>query len=368
MTMREIDAHVKGFDYMTFHVYRTEVVVDAHTWTLDIRYTTFYQFYMRLLALEKHFPVDFPPKGGLFFSPPPEERQEQLDDFLLGTLAYFDMRGHPKRMGALLDELLQISEHLGVKENDDEDRTASEGSSEEHDDCFLESNQEDEHRSSPRPFATDVEVGSEEPVGALSANGSGEVTSKTVGLASGMSIGADIGQARGTTIATVAGKSTAALEGKGEEVDTRESHDEHSKRTEAEYPVVKWFRRLSTFSSGSVENDELESAEKKKRQEEEEAAAKARAEAEEAAAKVRAEVEEAAAKVRAEVEEAAAKACEKAEAKARAEAMKAELLRAVKAELLRAKQELNLRLTRYRHPVFFRNFVCDVGTSRYSFP
>ncbi|GMF28329.1 unnamed protein product [Phytophthora fragariaefolia] len=125
--MREIDARVTGFDYTTFHAYTTEVEVDGRVWTLAIRYNTFYQFYTRLTALEKHFNVDFPPKGGLFFSPPPEERQEQLDDFLLSTLAYFDMRGHPRRMEALLGELLQIPEHMDVK--DDEERTASEGSS-----------------------------------------------------------------------------------------------------------------------------------------------------------------------------------------------------------------------------------------------
>ncbi|KAG1683743.1 hypothetical protein DVH05_014221, partial [Phytophthora capsici] len=126
--MREIDARVVGFDYTTYHAYTTEVEVDGCSWSLAIRYNTFYQFYTRLTALEKHFTVEFPPKGGLFFSPPPEERQEQLDDFLLSTLAYFDMRGHPKRMGVLLGELLQIPEHLNTKEEDDE-RTASEGSS-----------------------------------------------------------------------------------------------------------------------------------------------------------------------------------------------------------------------------------------------
>ncbi|EEY64619.1 uncharacterized protein PITG_16042 [Phytophthora infestans T30-4] len=126
--MREIDARVTGFEYTTFHAYTTEVEVDGCTWTLTIRYNTFYQFYTRLAALEKHFTVEFPPKGGISFSPPPEERQEQLDDFLLSTLAYFDMRGHPKRMQALLGELLQIPEHLGYK-GDDEERTASEGSS-----------------------------------------------------------------------------------------------------------------------------------------------------------------------------------------------------------------------------------------------
>ncbi|KAH7476540.1 uncharacterized protein KRP23_7222 [Phytophthora ramorum] len=125
--MREIDARVTGFDYTTFHAYTTEVEVDGRSWSLGLRYNTFYQFYTRLAALEKHFTVDFPPKGGLFFSPPPEERQEQLDDFLLSTLAYFDMRGHPRRMEALLSELLQIPEHLGIK--DDDERTASEGSS-----------------------------------------------------------------------------------------------------------------------------------------------------------------------------------------------------------------------------------------------
>ncbi|POM70610.1 Hypothetical protein PHPALM_12922 [Phytophthora palmivora] len=154
--MREIDARVVGFDYTTFHAYTTEVDVGGCTWTLAIRYNTFYQFYLRLVALEKHFTVDFPPKGGLFFSPPPEERQEQLDDFLLSTLAYFDMRGHPKRMEALLGELLQIPEHLGVKDDDGE-HTASEGSSVAEEllldtpiagydghDSFLESGHEDE--------------------------------------------------------------------------------------------------------------------------------------------------------------------------------------------------------------------------------
>ncbi|KAG7392961.1 hypothetical protein PHYPSEUDO_013449 [Phytophthora pseudosyringae] len=126
--MREIDARVTGFDYSSFHAYTTEVEVDGRAWTLAIRYNAFYRFYTRLAALEKHFAVDFPPKGGLFFSPPPEERQEQLDDFLLSTLAYFDMRGRPRRMEALLGELLQIPEHLDSKDDDGE-RTASEGSS-----------------------------------------------------------------------------------------------------------------------------------------------------------------------------------------------------------------------------------------------
>lgn len=125
--MREIDARVTGFDYTTHHSYTTEVEVDGRTWTLGIRFSTFFDFYTRLTALEKHFQVEFPRRGGLFFSPPPEERQEQLDDFLLSTLAYFDMRGHPKRMEALLGELLQIPQHMDVK--DDEERTASEGSS-----------------------------------------------------------------------------------------------------------------------------------------------------------------------------------------------------------------------------------------------
>ncbi|KAG7397529.1 hypothetical protein PHYBOEH_000532 [Phytophthora boehmeriae] len=127
--MREIDARVTGFDYTTFHAYTTEVEVDGHVWTLALRYNTFFQFYTRLTALEKHFNVDFPPKGGLFFSPPPEERQEQLDDFLLSTLAYFDMRGHPKQMGALLSDFLEIPQHMDAKEDEEEDHTASEGSS-----------------------------------------------------------------------------------------------------------------------------------------------------------------------------------------------------------------------------------------------
>lgn len=533
--MREIDARVPGFDYTTFHAYTTEVAVDGRTWTLGIRYNTFYQFYMRLTALEKHFTVEFPPKGGLFFSPPPEERQEQLDDFLLSTLAYFDMRGHPKRMEALLGELLQIPEHMGIKDDDDE-RTASEGSSvaEDHDD-FLEGGHEDEGHDDQEGHTTtqqiveednqvedDVEVDHEElkaeventnheiqvndaeegvvvapaepetkpeaaavepeeeqevakVVSSPKPEGKAQLmqqqlTGGTVAkdyiamlrrrtLVNGaiqaavvstmkenvekskaakmekkteqqqpaeeekvltpvpvskveeqpaapivepvaheepavqteaiptkpaiessvpvleepegvsiapeekelepvVAIEADLGgtpvpEIEQDTVAKVSASASASeteaaqeksvQEDESSEEESEEADPEPNKReTESENPVVSWFRRMGTFGSSSAEKEEQEAAAAvKKQQEENEAAVRAEAEAH-------------------------AKAAAEAEARAKAEAAaKAE---ATEAQLLRAEQELNLRLKRYRHPVFFQGFNCDVGTSRYSLP
>ncbi|CAI5711305.1 unnamed protein product [Hyaloperonospora brassicae] len=355
--MRTMDAHVTGFAYTTCHVYATKVTVDDHTWTLHLRYTAFHRFYERLVTLEKHFPVAFPPKGGVFSSPSPAARQAQLNDFLGGTLAYFDLRGHPKRMGALLDELLQVSDHVkGTvhKATDDEDRTASEGSSDEHDDYLENSSSGDNNEESraPEPFAADVEVGRQVAsevslVGALSATGPGASTGTTAGLASGVSPGAGRGQARDTAVPSAAGGNEEAADQAVErELADRGELDERPETWEA--PVVKWFRRLSTFSSGEV-GEQGDKAEAKKRQaeDEEEARAAARARAEEDAA-------------RDEAEETAAMAREDAEEKARVAARKA--------ALVRIEEEREVRLQRYRQPVFFQSLRCDVGTSRYSYP
>ncbi|KAE9320613.1 hypothetical protein PF008_g17995 [Phytophthora fragariae] len=544
--MREIDARVTGFDYTTFHAYTTEVEVDGRVWTLAIRYNAFYQFYTRLTALEKHFNVDFPPKGGLFFSPPPEERQEQLDDFLLSTLAYFDMRGHPKRMEALLGELLQIPEHLDLK--DDEERTASEGSSvaeellldtpmpghNDNDDDFLESGHEsDDHeeghserdnqvdvarkvkseQEAPavqendvelemKPEAVEAEAELEEKAPivqaetkeapkaesdeAMPAKHDKELTGGSVAksyiamlrrqtLVNGAIQAAVVSTMKENVEKAKAAKeeqahaeeveqlsddkeeevkavkvletaekeerveakeedikpvvtvetqeqqeiaipeleekpaapvqdepaetlvavsevvesvSIAPLEeavepvvvsadasvtkpeqdvdtqdpalasaikteapAQAESVEDEEDAASESTKTEAESenPVMSWFHRMGTFGPSAVEKEEQEqeaAAAAKKDQEEKEAAARAEAEV-----TAKAEAEAAAAHAHAEAE-----ALEKAKAEA------------AEAELLHAEQELNLRLQRYRHPVFFQRFNCDVGTSRYSLP
>lgn len=111
----QVSARVTGFDYSTFHAYTTEVAVDGRSWALAVRYNTFFKFYSQLLEVEPRFKAPFPPKGGIFFSPLPEERQVQLDDFVQNTLTFYDLRGRPDAMGALIDDLLEISDHLKLE-------------------------------------------------------------------------------------------------------------------------------------------------------------------------------------------------------------------------------------------------------------
>ncbi|CAI5726116.1 unnamed protein product [Peronospora destructor] len=451
--MRDIDARVTGFNYTTYHAYTTEVEVDGHTWMLSIRYNTFYQFYERLLAIEKYFSVDFPPKGNLFFSPSPEERQEELDEFMLSTLAYFDMRDHPKRMGALLDELLKISKHLVVKDEEkEEERTASEGSFDVIDD-FLESgydisqrivadenqvkavvkldsqglkaeNEDEvqahdtvkinlveletktkavESKAAKLEKSTDVQLSVKQdkvmevevemqqkkaavakveekpatpmiekntvphgkPADAIPTQAASETTAPSLeseedALESVAPIEGDYENASDTTIklhavSILGSKSEAKMVKENEPFSQEESQEPDleswKEDTESENPVVGWFRRIITFGSSPGEKEEQEAVQKQYEEEDEqrdqgeqEAAAQAETEAEEAEAE--------------EAEAAEAEACTKAEEEAKVEAMEAELLLAA----------LNLRLKRYRHPVFFRNFNCDVKASRFFMP
>lgn len=115
---KPVSARVTGFDYTTHHAYRTEVAADGHHWSLAIRYNTFFQFYTKLLEIEPRFKAPFPPKGGLFFAPTPEERQVQLDDFLQNTITFYELRNRPDTMGALLDDLLQVSANIEATESE----------------------------------------------------------------------------------------------------------------------------------------------------------------------------------------------------------------------------------------------------------
>ena len=95
--MKAISAHISGYYRSSFHAYTTEVNVDGHRWRLGLRYSKFHSFYDQLMVLEKDFDAEFPPKGTLFFTPKPEERQQQLVVFLQQVLAFYASKGVPAR-------------------------------------------------------------------------------------------------------------------------------------------------------------------------------------------------------------------------------------------------------------------------------
>ncbi|KAL4159829.1 hypothetical protein PRNP1_000402 [Phytophthora ramorum] len=123
--MKAISAHVTGFYRSSFHAYTTEVTVDGHRWRLGLRYSKFHDFYDQLLLLETDFHFAFPPKGSLFFTPKPEERQEQLEEFLQQVLSYYAARGYPSELEDLLCELLKVPRHLKSPEHEDDDVSTS---------------------------------------------------------------------------------------------------------------------------------------------------------------------------------------------------------------------------------------------------
>lgn len=123
--MKVISAHVTGFYRSSFHAYTTEVNVDGHRWRLGLRYSKFHEFYGELVAKDSDFHAEFPPKGTLFFTPKPEERQEQLDVFLQQVLAYYAAKDHPTEIESLLCDLLKVPRHLKSPEHEDDDVSTS---------------------------------------------------------------------------------------------------------------------------------------------------------------------------------------------------------------------------------------------------
>ncbi|CAI5726112.1 unnamed protein product [Peronospora destructor] len=119
--MKSISAHITGFYHSSFHAYTTEVTVDGHRWRLGLRYSKFHEFYDQLVVQEKDFRAEFPPKGTLFFTPKPEERQKQLEVFLQEVLAYYSIKGHPMEVENLLCDLLKVPRHLRSSDRDDDD-------------------------------------------------------------------------------------------------------------------------------------------------------------------------------------------------------------------------------------------------------
>ncbi|CEG47500.1 conserved hypothetical protein [Plasmopara halstedii] len=123
--MKTLSAHVTGFYRSSFHAYTTEVMVDGHRWRLGLRYSKFHEFYSQLEAIASDFDVEFPPKGTLFFTPKPEERQEQLEVFLQKVLAYYAAKDYPTEIETLLCDLLKVPRHLKSPERDDDDISTS---------------------------------------------------------------------------------------------------------------------------------------------------------------------------------------------------------------------------------------------------
>ncbi|RLN89094.1 hypothetical protein BBJ28_00018661 [Nothophytophthora sp. Chile5] len=127
--MKSVAAHVTSFDYTSFHAYSTRVEVDGASWTLGIRYSKFLAFYTALAAKERAFRFDFPPKGGFFFTPSPEDRQVKLDAFLQAVVVYYEEKERPEAVGEMLAAFLQVPEHLKAQgADDDEAHTTSDES------------------------------------------------------------------------------------------------------------------------------------------------------------------------------------------------------------------------------------------------
>ncbi|RLN65464.1 hypothetical protein BBJ29_001149 [Phytophthora kernoviae] len=124
--MKSISAHITSFYHSTFHAYTTEVNVDGHRWRLGLRYSKFHEFYDQLVLKVKDFHAPFPPKGTLFFTPKPEERQKQLEEFLQQVLAYYSTKGCPTDVEDLICDLLKVPHHLrGDSEHDDDNVSTS---------------------------------------------------------------------------------------------------------------------------------------------------------------------------------------------------------------------------------------------------
>ncbi|KAG7397530.1 hypothetical protein PHYBOEH_000533 [Phytophthora boehmeriae] len=123
--MKTISAHITSFYHSTFHAYTTEVNVDGHRWRLGLRYSKFHDFYDQLMLKTKDFHASFPPKGTLFFTPKPEERQKQLEEFLQQVLVYYSNKGRPTDIEDLLCDLLKVPHHLRRDPEHDDDNVST---------------------------------------------------------------------------------------------------------------------------------------------------------------------------------------------------------------------------------------------------
>ncbi|CAI5711922.1 unnamed protein product [Peronospora effusa] len=135
-SLATLSARVTSFNRVSFCTYTTVVTLDGVSWTLAIRYSKFLAFYDQLRAAERSFKFNFPPKGGFFSTPKPEDRQPRLDAFLQAVMAFFLKRKQPGIMTKLLREFLQIDKSLreakkAQKAKEEEEQTASDESANE---------------------------------------------------------------------------------------------------------------------------------------------------------------------------------------------------------------------------------------------
>lgn len=132
--MKTLSVQVIGFTAGSPTTYTTQVHLDGETWAVPIRYSTFRDFYIKIDALEPDFNFDFPKKGGFFSSPPPAQRQVQLDAFMKKSVAHFCERQFPQNVLDLLDDLLEISAHVVKRQETVEPDTEDSASEQEEDD------------------------------------------------------------------------------------------------------------------------------------------------------------------------------------------------------------------------------------------
>ncbi|CEG47496.1 Phox homologous domain [Plasmopara halstedii] len=109
-SLSTLSVRVTGFEFMyaSFHAYTTVVTVQGASWSLGIRYSKFLSFYEALKATERSFKFDFPPRGGIFSKPKPEDRQVRLDAFLQAVTKFYQVKKQPPNVAKLLCEFLQV--------------------------------------------------------------------------------------------------------------------------------------------------------------------------------------------------------------------------------------------------------------------
>ncbi|GLD96174.1 hypothetical protein PINS_up004852 [Pythium insidiosum] len=112
--METLSARVTGFDAAgSVTTYTTQVAVDHQApWTVAIRYSAFHSCYSSVVDADRRFVFDFPKKGNFFSSPSPQERKPRLDAFVQALVKHTRQQGSPRTLVTLLDELLEISQHV----------------------------------------------------------------------------------------------------------------------------------------------------------------------------------------------------------------------------------------------------------------
>ncbi|TDH67785.1 hypothetical protein CCR75_007210 [Bremia lactucae] len=111
-SLATLSARVTGHDFRTFYVYTTVVTLEGASWSLAIRYSKFLSFYDALRSAERTFKFDFPPRGGIFSKPKPDERQVRLDAFLQAVTKFYRLKKQPPSVTRLLCDFLLVERNF----------------------------------------------------------------------------------------------------------------------------------------------------------------------------------------------------------------------------------------------------------------